>query len=355
MTRRMVNTIQTTSINRSKSIPDMNDPMNQNSRAWQGFWATLPTPFFVLAPLADVTDAAFRRIIARHGKPHVLWTEFTSADGLCGVHHEPLWCNLLYSEAERPIVAQLWSASPAAMERAAALVAGMGFDGIDINMGCPDRRVEKRGAGAALCQRPALAQDLIRAAQRGAGAIPVSAKIRIGYDRDVLDTWLPALLETQPAAITIHARTRQEKSDAPAHWDAVTRAVDIRRAIGSSTLLIGNGDVQDIAEAGARAAATGVDGVMLGRAIFGNPWLFDPSVTRDRLTAAERLKVLVEHTRLFETLLGEIKSMDRMKKHFKAYLTGMADAEDLCRQLMASHSAADVAAIVSRQLAYQSR
>lgn len=313
----------------------------------QGFWLALPKPFFVLAPLADVTDAAFRRIIARHGKPHALWTEFTPADDLCGVRHEALWCNLLYSEAERPIVAQLWSANPAAMEQAAALVARLGFDGIDINMGCPDRRVEKRGAGAALCQHPALAQSLIRAAQRGAGALPISVKIRMGYDRDNLDTWLPALLETQPAAITIHARTRQEKSDVPAHWEAVARAVDIRQAQGSSTLLIGNGDVQNIAEARARAAVTGVDGVMLGRAIFGNPWLFHPSVRRDTLPAAERLRVLVEHTQLFEVLLGGTKSMDRMKKHYKAYVSGIEGAEPLLRQLMASRSAAEVAAMVA--------
>ncbi len=318
-----------------------------------GFWWALPKPFFVLAPLADVTDAAFRRLIASYGKPHALWTEFTSADGLCGVRHEPLWCNLLYSEAERPIVAQLWSANPAAMEQAAALVARLGFDGIDINMGCPDRRVERRGAGAALCQQLALAQALIRAAQRGAGDVPVSAKIRIGYDRDDLDTWLPALLETQPATITIHARTRQEKSDVPARWDTVARAVRIRQAHGSSTLIIGNGDVQDIAAARARAVATGVDGVMLGRAIFGNPWLFHPSVTREALPAAERLRVLVEHTHLFEALLGEIKSMDRMKKHYKAYLSGIegVDTENLFRQLMASHSAAEVAAIVERMCA----
>ncbi len=314
----------------------------------ESFWSALPKPFFVLAPLADVTDAAFRRVIASHGKPHVLWTEFTSAEGLCGEHHEPLWCNLLYSEVERPIVAQLWSANPTAIEQAAALVARLGFDGIDINMGCPDRRVERRGAGAALCQQPTLAQALIGAAQRGAGATPVSVKIRLGYDRDELDTWLPALLESQPAAITIHARTRREKSEVPAHWDAVARAVRIREAQGSSTLLIGNGDVRHLAEARARAAATGVDGVMLGRAIFGNPWLFHPSMARETLPVAERLRVLVEHTQLFETLLGEIKSMDRMKKHYKAYLEGIEGAEALLRQLMASHSAAEVAAIVNR-------
>jgi nifR3 family TIM-barrel protein len=316
----------------------------------QSFWSALPRPFFVLAPLADVTDAAFRRVIAKYGKPHVLWTEFTSAEGLCRGHHESLWGNLLYSDAERPIVAQLWSASPAAMEQAAVLVSRLGFDGIDINMGCPDRRVERRGAGAALCRQPVLAQALIRAAQRGAGHLPVSVKMRIGYDRDELDTWLPALLEMQPAAITIHARTRQEKSDVPAHWDAVARAVRMRRAQGSATLLIGNGDVRDTAEARIRAAATGVDGVMLGRAIFGNPWLFHPTITRDALPAAERLRVLVEHTQLFETLLGDIKSMERMKKHYKAYLVGLkgTDTEALLPRLMASNSAAEVAAIVER-------
>ena len=314
----------------------------------QGFWSALPRPFFVLAPLADVTDAAFRRVIATYGKPHVLWTEFNSAEGLCGDYQSSLWCNLLYSEAERPIVAQLWSANPAAMEQAARRVARLGFDGIDINMGCPDRRVERRGAGAALCQQPALAQALIRAAQRGAGALPVSAKIRLGYDRDALDTWLPALLEAQPSAITIHARTRQEKSEVRAHWDAVAKAVRIRQAHGSSTLLIGNGDVQDLSEARRRAAATGVDGVMLGRAIFGNPWLFHPSIERNALPAAERLRVLVEHTRLFETLLGDSKSMDRMKKHYKAYLAGMEGiaTDSLLRQLMASDSAAQVAAVI---------
>jgi nifR3 family TIM-barrel protein len=316
----------------------------------QSFWSALPRPFFVLAPLADVTDAAFRRVIAKYGKPHVLWTEFTSAEGLCRAHHESLWRNLLYSEAERPIVAQLWSASPAAMEQAAALVARLGFDGIDINMGCPDRRVERRGAGAALCRQPVLAQALIRAAQRGAGHLPVSVKIRIGYDRDELDTWLPALLEMQPAAITIHARTRQEKSDVPAHWNAVARAVRIRRAQGSATLLIGNGDVRDTAEARVRAATTGVDGVMLGRAIFGNPWLFHPTITREALPAAERLRVLVEHTQLFETLLGDIKSMDRMKKHYKAYLAGLQEpgTQTLLPRLMAALSAAEVAAMVER-------
>ena len=305
-----------------------------------GFWTTLPKPFFALAPLADVTDAAFRRIIATYGKPHVLWTEFTSADGLCAPAQAPLLRNLLYTEAERPIVAQLWGATPETMQQAAAVTAALGFDGIDLNMGCPDRRVEKRGAGAALCHHPSLAKALIRAAKRGAGRVPVSVKIRIGYTRNDIDTWLPALLEEEPVAITIHARTRQEKSDVPAHWEAVAQAVDIRHALNSSTYIIGNGDVQDLSEARQKASETECDGVMLGRAIFGNPWLFNPQRPRQTVPVAERLRVLAEHIALFDTLLGDVKSIAVMKKHYKAYLSGFAGAERLRTELMATDTAA---------------
>ncbi len=255
--------------------------------------------------------------------------------------------NLLYTAAERPIVAQLWGADPVTMEQAAALVAALGFDGLDLNMGCPDRNVEKRGAGAALCQHPARAQALIRAAKQGVGARPVSVKIRIGYARNDIETWLPALLEAEPAAITIHARTRQEKSDVPAHWDVVARAVEIRHALGSATRIVGNGDVQDVAEARRKVRATGVDGVMLGRAIFGNPWLFHAHRQRHMLPIAERLRVLAEHTALFETLLGDIKPLAHMKKHYKAYVTGFDGADRLRMRLMATHSAADVAAVIA--------
>jgi nifR3 family TIM-barrel protein len=306
-----------------------------------GFWSTLPKPFFALAPLADVTDAAFRRIIATYGKPHILWTEFTSADGLCAPAPEPLLRNLLYTEAERPIVAQLWGATPETMQEAAAAVAAMGFDGIDLNMGCPDRRVEKRGGGAALCQHPVLAQALLRAAKRGAGGVPVSVKIRLGYARNDIATWLPALLEEEPVAITIHARTRQEKSDVPAHWEAVAQAVGIRHALDSSTYIIGNGDVQDLSEARQKARETACDGVMLGRAIFGNPWLFNAQRPLQTIPVAERLRVLAEHIALFDALLGDVKPIAVMKKHYKAYLTGFAGAERLRTELMATDTAAD--------------
>ena len=308
----------------------------------QAFWHTLPKPFFVLAPLAGVTDPAFRRLIARYGKPHATWTEFTSADGLCAPGRARLLRGLAYGESERPIVAQLFGAKPDTMERAAALAADLGFDGIDINMGCPDRNVEKRGAGAALCKQPALAQAMIRAARRGAGGVPVSAKIRLGYDRNELATWLPALLEAEPIAITIHARTRQEMSLVPAHWDAIAQAVDLRNRLGAPAYVVGNGDVTDLADARRKAHATGADGVMLGRAIFGNPWLFDERRALADVPPAEKLRVLLEHTRLFNQLLGDIKSLDTMKKHYKSYLKGFDGAKALFLQLMEARDVNEV-------------
>jgi nifR3 family TIM-barrel protein len=313
----------------------------------QGFWTALPQPFFALAPMAGVTDAALRRLIALCGKPHVLWTEFVSADGLCSPGQARLRRDLAYSEIERPIVAQLYGANPATMERAAALVAEWGFDGIDINMGCPDGSVEKRGAGAALSKAPARAQAMIRAARRGASGLPVSVKIRLGYDRNDLDTWLPALLDAAPAVVTIHARTRQEMSRVPAHWEALTRAAALRQRAGSATYLMGNGDVADLADARQKARQTGIEGVMLGRAVFGNPWLFHEHYSAATRPVAERLQMMLEHTRLFTTLLGDIKSFDAMKKHFKAYVTGLPDSRTLFFQLMETHSVADVEAIVT--------
>jgi len=311
----------------------------------QSFWHALPKPFFVLAPLAGVTDPAFRRLIAKYGKPHAMWTEFTSADGLCTPGRDRLLRGLAYAEIERPIVAQLFGAKPDTMERAAALAAELEFDGIDINMGCPDRNVEKRGAGAALCKQPALAQAMIRAARRGAGGVPVSAKIRLGYARNELATWLPALLEAEPVAVTIHARTRQEMSLVPAHWDAIAQAVDIRNRLGAPAYVVGNGDAANLADARRKARDSGADGVMLGRAIFGNPWLFDERRDLAEVPATEKLHVLLEHTRLFEELLGDVKSLDTMKKHYKSYLKGFDGANALFFQLM---EARDVSAVETR-------
>ncbi|MDE1965620.1 MAG: tRNA-dihydrouridine synthase family protein, partial [Patescibacteria group bacterium] len=199
----------------------------------QSFWDRLPRPFFAMAPLADVTDPAFRRLVAACGKPDITWTEFVSADGLYHTRESarmldaknPLMRDLLYSEGERPIVAQLFSSKPDFMAYASELAAKLGFDGVDINMGCPDRAIEKQGCGSAMIRTPALAKAIVAAAK--SSGLPVSVKTRVGYGKEDLDEWLPALLEAEPAAITLHLRTRKEMSKVPARWELMEKAVGI--------------------------------------------------------------------------------------------------------------------------------
>ena len=306
----------------------------------------MPKPFFALAPLDDVTDAAFRRLIARYGKPDAMFTEFTSGNGLVLTGTEgqkKLRKKLIYSEVERPIVAQIFTSSPERMEKASHLVAELGFDGVDINMGCPDRAVEKSGCGAALIKNPKRARELIRAATKS--GLPVSLKTRIGYNKDELDTWLSELLAEEPAAIAIHARTRKEMSDVPARWDTIARAVQIRDKLGSKALIIGNGDVEDMSDAQKRAEETKCDGVMLGRAIFGSPWLF--ANRTDAPTPKERLKALSEHLQLFDELLSETTSYATMKKHFKSYVSGWDGAKELRIRLMETDGVADAQNIIA--------
>ena len=313
----------------------------------KNFWQELPKPFFALAPLANVTDAAFRRVIAKYSKPggsaaFVMYTEFVSADGLCLANEEgkhKLMRDLLFTDAERPIVAQFFTATPAHMEKVAALAQELGFNGVDINMGCPDKSIEKQGAGAKLILTPTLAQELVAAAKRGAPNLPISVKTRLGYNKDILEEWLPILLEAKPAAITIHARTRKEMSKVPARWERIKRAVEIRNELKSETLILGNGDLRTVAEAKEKVREARADGALLGRAIFGNPFLFSNSQEHQN-----RLSVLLEHTKLFEQLSG--KNFATMKKHFKAYVEGFDGAKELRVRLMETENADEVAKIL---------
>lgn len=382
------------------------------------FWQQLPKPIIVLAPLADVTDAAFRRTIAKYsahtradgtvGGPDVMWTEFVSADGLMRATPEgkkKLMADLIYSEEERPIVAQLFSSTPEYMEGAARLCKELGFDGVDINMGCPDRSIEKQGCGSAMIKNPENARAIIRAAKTGAGDLPVSVKTRLGYNQDELETWLPEILKEEPAVVTVHCRTRKEMSKVPARWERVKRAVEIRNKLKSETLIFGNGDILDVEDAKQKARETGADGVMLGRAIFGDPWLFAdfahtpcgckierPPQTSPQdlersartlmnsrnenasqsqncaersecdagvlfcevcggyyISPEQRLKVMVEHTKLFEELLPH-KNFATMKKHYKAYVNGFDNAAVLRAELMEAPTATAVAEIVKKFL-----
>ncbi len=325
------------------------------------FWEKLPKPIFVLAPLANVTDSAFRRVIAKYGKftrpdgskgggPDVIWTEFVSADGLVKGNREVLSRDLVFTESERPVIAQFFTSTPEHMEEAARLALELGFDGVDINMGCPDKSIEKQKAGAMLMKNPKLAIELIAAAKRGAGHLPVSVKTRIGYNKIEIEEWLPALLSAEPVAITVHGRTRKEMSKVDAHWDMIKRAVEIRNEQGSKTLILGNGDVKTIEEAKERVVESGVDGVMIGRGIFGNPWLFNTERKIEDISIEEKLSVMLEHTKLFMELLGDIKSFALMKKHYKAYVHGFDGAKELRVQLMEAESVEEIERLVKEWL-----
>jgi nifR3 family TIM-barrel protein len=330
----------------------------------QGFWGKLKKPFFIMAPMADVTDAAFRRLIVKysdHGKPQggpdVFYTEFVSCDGLCSKGREALLTDFKYSKVEHPIVAQIFGSNPEHFRQCAALIKELGFDGIDINMGCPDKSVEKQCAGAALIKTPALARELIRAAKEGGGGLPVSVKTRVGYNKVILDEWLPEILAEEPALVTIHARTRKEMSLVPARWEHVARAVEIAHEFANKhgterTLIVGNGDVKDLNDAKEKAHETGADGVMLGRAIFGNPWLFANTASP---TIEEKLRVMVEHTHLFEELLGGVKNFAIMKKHYKAYVTGFEGAKELRAKLMDAKNADDAEKITKHFLNFNNQ
>ncbi len=332
------------------------------------FWNNLPKPFFVMAPMADVTDVAFRALVAARGAPDVFWTEFVSADGLFALTGtaknesapaarpiqlsfsaaparaaNPLLRDLQFTENQRPIVAQIFSSKPGMIAYATRLVSELGFDGVDINMGCPDRTIEKQGAGAALVKNPALAVELIRAAQE-ASELPVSVKTRIGYNKESLDEWLTALLLAGPAAITLHLRTRKEMSRVPADWELMKKAVEIRNRVNPKVLLIGNGDAQDIADAKIKIAESGCDGVMLGRAMFGNPWVFAGRKLEDT-PLAEKLAALVELAHGFEKI-SPPKHFAILKKHIKAFVTGFDGAAELRARLMSANNAHELASII---------
>ncbi len=314
----------------------------------RNFWLQLQRPFFALAPMADVTDAAFRRVVAKYGKPDVMFTEFVSADGLCSAGRKNLLHELDFQENERPIVAQIFGAKPEKIHCAARLVNELGFDGVDINMGCPDKNVCKQGAGAALIKEPKLAQEIIQAAKEGAGGLPVSVKTRIGYNRIIIEDWLPPLLEMEPAVVILHLRTRKEMSKVPAHWEVMPVTVELAKH--SPTLIMGNGDVMSISQAKQLAEETGVDGVMLSRAIFGTPWLFNPERDDSMITFEERFRIMSEHARLYEQLYSGKKSFLLMRKHLLAYISGFRGAKQLRMQLQEVNNADDVDKILQHYL-----
>ncbi len=362
-------------------------------------WHTLPTPIIGLAPMDGVTDATFRHTVAMHGNPDMTFTEFTHVHDVCR-GPEFLLESLIYSEAERPIIAQLYGKDPALFYQAAHAVCELGFDGLDINMGCPSRNVAASGSGAGLIRTPDLAHEIMRAARQGiadwaAGqtlegvgfkpariaaiqrmieqrwqsrplirqTIPLSVKTRLGYDAVIVDRWIEHLLTERPAAISLHGRTLQQMYRGEADWRAIARAADVVR--GSGTLLLGNGDVQSLCDGIRRVRETGVDGVLVGRAVLGMPWFFrqkeearcrvdrtddDRGIHIWEPTLEARFEILLDHARRFEALCGR-DQFRRMRKHLGWYCKGFPHAAALRARMFRVSSVAEIEQALTEYLA----
>lgn len=284
-----------------------------------------------------------------------MWTEFVSADGLVRATpegKEKLKKDLLFTKEQHPIVAQLFSSTPEHMYEAAKLCLDMGFDGVDINMGCPDKSIEKQKCGAAMIKYPELAIKVIEAAKKAAdGKMTVSVKTRVGYLKPELETWIPVLLDAELDLITIHARTRKDMSKVPANWDYVKQVVDMRNEWAKNNpakitpLIFGNGDIETVKDGYDRAKETGADGIMIGRAMFGNPWFFRDMENPDNIkevTREERITALIRQTELFDQYLGTTKSFAIMKKFFKTYMSDFEDAPEMRKAIMEMGSAGEV-------------
>lgn len=298
------------------------------------FWQTLERPIFILAPMEDVTDTVLRQVIAHCGKPAVFFTEFTNVEGMFSKGEKLVNQRLQYTEIERPLVAQIWGAHPENFFRAAKKLIEMGFDGIDLNMGCPASGVRQRGVCSGLINNRSLAKEIIDATKEGAaGIIPVSIKTRLGF-RAIDFSWIQFVLEQQPAVLTVHARTVSEMSKVPAHWDKMKTVTEMRNAMQSKTLIIGNGDIKSLSEARQKVAAVGADGAMIGRGIFDNPYLFAENVILSEKTPQEKMHLLLDHLQLWQDTWGETKHFPTLRKFFKVYANGFPGAQELRMQLM---------------------
>ncbi len=291
--------------------------------------------------MEDVTDTVFRQIIAKCGKPDVFFTEFTNVEGMCSRGRDKVGKRLKFTAIEHPIVAQIWGNNPKNYLETAKLIKKMGFDGIDINMGCPEKSVVKKGSCAALINNHSLAKEIILATREGAGGLPISIKTRIGFKDIQTEKWIGFLLGMGLDALIVHGRTVAEMSDAPTHWNEIGKAVKLRDSMRVKTLIIGNGDVKSREDAMEKYEKYKVDGVMIGRGIFDNLWIFDENINPNDIPYQEKLKLLIEHIALFDKTWGKTKNFSLMKKFYKIYISGMPDAKNVRMELMKFKTASE--------------
>lgn len=319
-------------------------------------WKSLPKPFFALAPMEGGTDTVFRQIIVSCGKPDAMFTEFTNVEGMLSKGKEEVGKRLIYSEIERPIIAQIWGKNPESFYLVAKELVKMGFDGIDINMGCPERTVVTNGCCSALIQNPELAAEIISKTKEGAGALPVSVKTRIGFKSIETEQWIGFLLKQNLDALTVHFRTQKEMSLVPAHWEEAEKVSKLRDAFAPQTIILGNGDVESKKQGKELCQTYGLDGVMIGRGAFHNPYVFNDKVDYHSQTKEERIDLLKKHVDLFEKTWknkhplserGYIKSYPPLKRYFKIYISGFEGAAEMREKLMLTQNIDEVKKVLN--------
>ncbi len=306
-------------------------------------WQELKKPFFVLAPMDDVTDTVFRQVVAECARPDLFFTEFVSVDGLQSKGREALLNKLKFTDQETPLIAQIWGMNPDNYAKTSKQLYKMGFAGVDINMGCPVPKVIKLGACSALMKDRPLVTEIIQATKQG--RLPVSVKTRLGFNEIDL-SWIEFLLEHQLAALTIHVRTVKELSKAPAKWELLPEIIKLRDKISPETLIIGNGDVLSHKQGLELAAETGVGGIMIGRGVFQDPYVFTPKSPWPKQDKSARLKLFARHLDLFIDTWNGNQNPAALKKFAKIYINGFAGASDLRSRLMDCKTAQDMKTLV---------
>lgn len=303
----------------------------------ENFWSELPRPFFILAPMEDVTDIVFRHVVSEAARPDVFFTEFTNTESYChpeGIHS--VRGRLTFSEDEQPMVAHIWGEKPEQFRKMSIGLKEMGFKGIDLNMGCPVANVAKKGKGSGLILRPERAAEIIQATKEG--GLPVSVKTRLGYyEIDEWKDWLKHVFEQDIANLSIHLRTRREMSKVDAHWELIEAIKTMRDEIAPHTLLTINGDIPDRQKGLELANKYGVDGVMIGRGLFHNPFAFEKEPREH--TSEELLDLFRLHLSLYEKYSNEeTQQFKALRRFFKIYIRGIKGASQLRHKLMSTET-----------------
>lgn len=300
--------------------------------------------------MEEVTDTVFRQLLCEIGKPDLMFSEFINVQHIFSHGTYSAIDAIEYQEFEKPLVLQLWGNEPELYYNAADMAVNLGYDGIDINMGCPQPKIIKQNACSALINDRPLASEIIKATQEGvAGRVPVSVKTRIGFKSVLTEDWLGFLLGHDLDAITVHGRTSAQLSLVPADWAEIGKVVNLRDSLNKKTLIIGNGDVLSLADAQVKVDQYRVDGVMIGRGIFHNPWLFNKNiVTVDKVT---RLKTLLRHIQIWQTAWDNQRYYEPLKRFFKIYCQGFPYATELRVRLMSTRNVAEVIELLETEIA----